>query len=283
MINFGDALRKGLRFCIEPKRWLPLFILDATVFGIVIHTLLTGMNSIMESLIEIEGNSMAPFPVAGYFIGLLLLGVMWYVIRLWILSSLVHQSIKPMDIEKAYRLSFSMLHKVIAATLLLAIISSIVGTIPLAGWIFSIIISLMFFFMMQGIIIDKLGVITTLKNSYGIFRKDPFDVFVVWFLIAIISTLILGLFSLPLVASFFGVFFSAVGLTGTIDSGAMALLLIYLQENVVHFVAMGLVALLGVDVSQVFSIKAQTEFYLQLKKKFPSVLKTFTRKRGEFL
>ena len=179
-------------------------------------------------------------------------------------------------------LSLGRLHKVIAAVLIVAIISSLAGAIPYVGWIFSLVIGWVFFFIFQGIIIDNLGIISTLKNSWGIFRKSPFDVFIAWLLIAVISALILGLFALPLLFMFFGMIFSSIMASGSMGPGVAALLTVYLQNNLAMVVAFGLIALVGLELSQVFAIKAQTEFYLQLRKKFPSILKMFKDRIGRF-
>ena len=109
-----------------------------------------------------------------------------------------------------------------------------------------------------------------------------FDVFVVWLLLSIISTLILIIFATPFIYLFAGLFFSSVSAAGTADAGAMALFFIYLQTNLGMVVATGIIAVIGMDISQVFTIKATTEFYLQLKKKFPSILKIFSKKIGNF-
>ena len=282
MVNFGDALKKGLGFCIEPKRWLPLLILDVAVLAVVVVTLLSGMSGLIGSLLEAQNNPLALVSLAGYFIGFMLLGTAWYILRIWIMGSIIHQSFRPKEFKMGYMLSLGRLHKVIAAVLIVAIISSLAGAIPHVGWIFSLVIGWVFFFIVQGIIIDNLGIISTLKNSWGIFRKSPFDVFIAWLLIFIISLIILGIFALPLMGMFFGMLFSSIMASGTIETGAIALLTIYLQSNLATVVAFGFIALVGLELSQVFAIKSQTEFYLQLRKKFPSILKMFKDKVGRF-
>lgn len=282
MVNFGDALRKGLLFCIEPKRWLPLLILDVAVLGVFILTILGGMGGLIGSLIEAQNNPLALFSLAGYFIGFMLLGIAWYIMRIWIMGSIIHQSFRPGEFSEGYVLSLGRLHKVIAAALIMAVISGLLGAIPYIGFIFSIVISWAFFFVFQGIIIDNLGVVSTLKNSWGIFRKGPFDVFIAWLLIFIISFLMLIVFALPLLGMFFGLLFNSIMASGSMGPGVSALLMLYLQTNLGIVIAYGAIALIGLELSQVFAIKAQTEFYLQLRKKFPSILKNFKDSVGRF-
>ena len=273
MVNFGDALRKGLRFCVEPRRWLPLLILDVAVLTIVISALLSGMSAIMGSIVEAEGNPFAAGSLAGYIIGILVLGVVWIIVRLWIIGSIVHQSFREKETEKGFRLSLGRLHRLVAVVILVAVISALVGMVPFVGWLFSLIASWAFFFIFQGIILDNTGIINTMKNSLNLFRKKPFDVFVAWLLITLISLGMVILFALPFIGMFFGAVFTSAMTTGTVEPGSIALLTLYLQTNLVPFIAFAIIALVGLELSQAFAIKAQTEFYMQLRKKFPSLLK----------
>lgn len=282
MVNFGDALRKGLRFCIEPKRWLPLFVLDAVVFGALLAFLLGNMDAIVGTAVGSQQDLIAEMSLAPYFAGMLAIGIMWFIARIWIIGSIIHQSIKPREVERGYRLSLGRLHKLLAAAVIVAIASSLAGFVPFLGFVISIVISWAFFFMLQGIVIDNLGAISTLKNSWGIFRKDPLDVFIAWLLISIVSASILGVFSLPLMIALFGFMLEAFMLSGSMEAGFMALLMVYVQENMVGVVALGLLSLVGLEISQVFGARAQTEFYLQLKKRFPSILKSLRERIGRF-
>jgi hypothetical protein len=282
MVNFGDALRKGLGFCIEPKRWLPLLILDTAALAVVLATLLGSMSVITETFINAQNDPLGMASLSGYFIGIMLLGIVWYIVRMWIMGSLIHQSLRPREIKAGYMLSLSRLHKVIATVLIVAFISGLAGAVPYVGLIFSLVLSWAFFFIFQGIIIDNLGIVSTLKNSWLIFRKSPFDVFVAWLLIAVISALIMGLFALPLMSVLFGLIFSSIMASGSMAPGVGALLTVYLQNNLAELVALGAIALVGLELSQAFAIKAQTEFYLQFKRKFPNILKMFKGKAGRF-
>lgn len=282
MVDFGDAVLKGLKFAVEPKRWLPLFALDATVLGVAIYAFLINMSGFMDLFAGVENNPMA-WAQFGAIILWMIIGILiWYILRMYVMASLIHQSRRPKEVDKAYRISLSRLPRVLVSIIIVSLISGLVGAIPVVGWIFSIVMGIAFFFVLQGIMIDDLGVISTLKNSWRMFRKKPIDVFIAWLLIALISTLIFGLFALPLIASFFGLFIGAISSTGMMDSGTMALFFVYLQENTAYIFLVGLVAVFGMDISQVFSIKAQTEVYLQMRSRFPSIIKSFARKAGKF-
>jgi hypothetical protein len=62
----------------------------------------------------------------------------------------------------------------------------------------------------------------------------------------------------------------------------MTILLLTIQDNFAAIACLGLLATLGMGISQVFAIKAQTELYLQFKKKFPAILRMFKDKIGKF-
>ena len=282
MVNFGAALRNGLRFSIEPKRWLPLFVMDAVGLGIIIFTLLINTGGIMDILMEVDGNPLAAAQVASIILWLLIGIFLWYLARMWILGSLIHQSFRPREFNKAYRLSMNRLHKLVISAIMVGAVSGLISNIPAVGGVLGIVAGLVFFFVFQGIILDNLGAVSAIKNSWKMFRKNPFDVFVSWFLIAIVSTLIIGLFSIPLIASFFGLFLGTVTTGGAMDAGTMALLFVYLQENTAQIFVLGLIAIFGMEISQVFSIRAQTDIYIQMKKKFPSIIKAFAKRVGKF-
>jgi hypothetical protein len=282
MLDFGDAVGKGLRFCIEPKRWLPLLVLDGAVLGMVLLFLLTNADMIITGILGTQDNPLVWLSFGGYILGMILVFSLWYILRTWVMGSIIHQSFRPREFEKGFKVSLNRLHKVIVAVLLVALISGVLGSIPYAGFIVSIVIGLAFFFVFQGIILDDLGVVSTLKNSWKLFRESPFDVFIAWLIIAIMSLLIMGVFALPLIGSVFSLFLNVVSATGTLDSGSLALLLVYIQSNISTFAALGIVALVGLELSQVFAIKTQTEVYLQMRKSFPSIIKEFSKKVGRF-
>lgn len=282
MVNFGDALRKGLRFSAEPKRWLPLLALDAAVLAVALAVLMSGMGPIVGSLLEAQSDPLAMAPLTGYVVGFTLLGIAWYVLRIWIMGSLIHQSARPGEIRKGYTLSLSRLHRVIVAILLTAIISGLAGMVPYLGPLFSIVVSLLLFFIFQGIIIDNLGAVSTIKNSWGIFRKSPLDVSIAWLLIALVSSCIMLVFALPLLIVFFGFMFSSMMASGVAGSGTAALLAVQLQSNLSVLAPLLLIAVVGLELSQAFAIKAQTELYLQFRKRFPDIWKVFRGKAGRF-
>ena len=281
MVNFGEALRKGMGFAAEPKRWLPLFVLDAIVLLVFIYGFLAGAPEFFDLMASSGSDPLFGAQVATLVGNFILVGIVWYVLRLWLLGALVHQSAKPREYEKSFKVSFNNIHKIIVATAVVAIITTIVGAIPVIGWLFSILLSIAFFFILQGIILDRLGVASTLKTSWKIFRKDPFDVFISWFLISVVSSLIMLIFALPLLF-YVGEFFFSAAIAGTFETGGSAMVLAYFQENMAMITVLGLIALVGMEAGQAFAARAQTEFYLQLKKRFPSILKEFSRKLGRF-
>ena len=291
MVNFGDALRKGLGFAIEPKRWLPLFIIDASFLGISIALFFPVVQEIMLNIaMNGSGNPLFWLSIAGYILGFILLGISAWVLKIWVTGSLIHQSCRPLEIRKGYELSISRLHKLIAVSLLVGIIAGIfsaaLSVVPLAGSVVSVFIGIAFFFMLQGIIIDNLGIVSTLKNSWKIFRKSPFDVFAAWLLIFLITILIVMIFSLPLIYMFGGFFMNMLA-SGALagagsDTTTLAMLMMFIETNLGTIAAFGLVSLVGMSLAEVFSLKAQTEFYLQFRKRFPAILKTFGDKIGRF-
>ncbi len=282
MVNFGDALRKGLRFGIEPMRWLPLFVLDLAMALIFLGVLFYRADEFL--LMSINNGAASSFPalsVISLFIGLGLLGTAWFIIRLWIMGSLIHHSSRPRDFDRGYIVSIQSLHKLVGVVALVSLISMMASFIPVAGFILAIFVSLAFFFMLQGVVLDELGIVSTLKASWAFFRKSPFDVFVCWLLISIVSALLILPFMIPFMVVFSGAIFSSLA-AGSGGSPSLPAFMNSLEMGLPLLIGFGMIMIVGFVVSQAFSIKAQTEFYMQFRKKHPSVLKALSRKRGRF-
>lgn len=288
MVNFGDGLKEGISFCLDPKRWLPLYTLDVAIVSVFAVSFLAHISTLLPLFTQSGFGTFQALSLAGFILGFIILGVIWFILRNWIIGSLIHQSYRNKEIERSYTISLSRLPKLIVTAIIIAIISAILGTLlatlPFVGIIINIIISLIFFYVMQGIIIDDIGAVNTLKASYRFFRKAPFDVFIIWLLIAIIAGLITLAFSIPLLSMFFGAIFgmAVTSASAVVGSGGAIMFFLFLQERITTVFAFALIAVLGMDIAQTFSIRAQTDFYMQFKKSYPSILKSFAKDKGRF-
>jgi hypothetical protein len=265
MVNFGDAIKKGVRFAADPSRWMPLLALDGIFLIIMLAALLSNLSEMMMLSGSVEANPLAFVGIFQLIIGFVLLGTAWVLMRLWVLGALIHQSIRANEMRQSYSISIGRLHVMVGAIALVTIIATIGAMVPYIGFIISLVLGWMFFFALQGVMVDRMGPVQTLRSSYNIFRKYPFDVFISWLLITLISAGIFIIFALPLIASMFGIMFTFL-LSSSGGAPNAALLLAYVMRGVLPLVVYGVIALIGFEASQAFSVKAQTELYGQLRK-----------------
>jgi hypothetical protein len=204
--------------------------------------------------------------MVGLIIPLVLVAFFWYLLAVWIIVAIIHQTYKENEYMQSFKLSLNRYLYLLAAMILVTAITGIVSMIPYIGWVVSIIFGLMFFFAMQGVIISKLGPIESLKNSYSIFRKNALDVFLIWLIALIITLVIVGIFSIPAIILFIGMLIPLISASMT-QAGISTMLMNLVQAGFLIVAAVGILIVIGMSIAQVFSLKLQTEFYLQFKKK----------------
>lgn len=271
MVDYANILRKGLRFGIEPKRWLQFFIVDI-IFALIAvgigYTTIPELLDFMQSTPQGIESAMSFAGVAGYFI---VLFVIWMLVRVWIITSMIRQSVKEKEtIRKAFEFGGSKYLSVIVATIIIAIISIIVSIVPYVGPILSIIVSLFFFFSMQCIVVGNMGFAAALESSARVFRRKPLQVFLSWLFITLLTLLIYFIFSIPagLILLFMIMPMASMG-SGTLTQGeSFSLLMQTLQTNMAGVIIGLVILLVGFTVATTFALNAQTGFYQEFKKRF---------------
>lgn len=327
MIEYGKALSKGLNFSVKPKRWLQLFIVHGIFLSITLALFLPTLPTLFSYMANPTIAALSVFPVALLY--MVSVVILWVLAGFWITGAIIQQSYKEKDgMLNTYKYSCRRYPHMILSTIIVTITVILVSLIPYLGSIASNVLGLIFFFVLQGIIVSKLNFWDTIANSWDIFEnnlrvfktsfKDKFftiwfilvlittigyvivstlsptlalELFIIWItsvvsislivysriaiiqlLIYIVSMALLLIFTLPALFVFFGLIAASVGLmllTGATPSALNTLpaLLETLTSNMTILIITGAVALVGVSIAQVFSLKAQTEFYLQLMKK----------------
>jgi MFS family permease len=272
MVDYSKAISKGLRFGVNPKRWLQFFILDLIFLGIGFSIILPNMPAFL-SLISGNQGMTNIMGMLGTTASIIAIFIIWILVRIWFTGSIVHQSNNEKEeLGKSFRIACRKYPSIFMAVLIVAIIGMVVNMIPYVGWVVAIIVSWMFFFILQGVMVSKLGFSKAIENSYKMFRKKPLQVFLAWLLITIITMVIYLIFTLPAMAMMFSVMMPYFG-TMALGSQAAAPELIssmshIMQTNMVSLIVVGIIALIGFAIATTFALKAQTEFYNQLRKKF---------------
>jgi len=268
-MDYPKIISRAFHFSYKPKRWLPFFLLD-TIFLLLVLFIFMNNISILTDVVAggigQSGDLDIAIPTLNAIFTIIPLILVWALARLWLTGAMIHQSRKEKETRKSWTVSKNRIIPMILASIITTIIGFIGGAIPSVGWLVSLVISWMFMFILQAIVIDNLGSVESLKKSYSIFAKNPFDVFVIWLVVIVISLAIVFVFSIPVISAFAGSFIT-MAMTEPAATESMAFLMFILQQNLASTLALGLIALIGMEISTVLAIKAQTEFYLQVSKK----------------
>lgn len=266
MTNYGDILLKSLKFSINPKRWLPFFIVDVAFMGLMLQFVLSDVNLFIAGMASVETNPALIGQFIGFLAVLFACIAIWSLVRLWVQGAVIQQSFKEKEkVSDTFRYSLKRYPSLLVALIIVSVIGGIAGMVPYIGWVLSIIAALVLLFTFQSVIVSKLGFAKALGSSYHIFRKRPGSVFLAWLAMAIISLVITGIFLLPALALFGTSILPAI--IGAGSDATFFTLLSLLMQNIYSLVAAGIVFLLGSSVAMAFSNKATTEFYLAWGKK----------------
>ena len=266
MVKYGETLLNALKFSVEPKRWVPFFAIDLIFSAVMLAYLLSNI-FVLKGILsgDVSGLVIASSIIGVIAVSILMFAV-WLLLRLYVSGALVHQSFKPKEFSKSWTVSKQRFLSLLAVSIVVGIISGVVGIVPYVGWILSIIIGLMFFFVAPAVIVKKMVFDKALSDSYRIFRKKPLDVFLIWLLLTIISGLIFLLFFIPMLVVMWSVLLPILlGLSG--GTATITGILTILTSNIWYIVPAMLVMIVGIAIGTVFSFHAQTHFYIQLKKK----------------
>ncbi|MBL7160466.1 MAG: hypothetical protein ISS93_01280 [Candidatus Aenigmarchaeota archaeon] len=260
MVKYGETLSKALEFGIQPKRWLPLFIVDVIFALISLGYVFTNILGI-KTMMGMQGIAVAP-QIIGMILFFAVVFLVWFLVRIYISGSLYHQSYKEKEFDKSWKVAKQRYLSLLAVVIVVGIISGIVGMVPYIGWLFSIIVGLIFFFSMPMVIINKKDIGKSLKESYNIFKKRTIDVIICWLLISIITVIIVFVFAIPVLMA---VGFTIIPMIVGASSGAGILTSVIANGWLI--IPAIIILLVGLSISTVFSHYAQTHFYLQLRKR----------------
>jgi hypothetical protein len=265
-IDFAQALKKAFAFCMEPKRWLPFFIIDLAFLSVGLALIMANSLLFIYLLAGVQDITSMLGSGALFFLEILGLFIGWLLVSIWIGGAVIHQSYKEKEFGKSWTVSRKKYLSLLGVSFVTAIIAFIVAAIPVVGWVISIFVGLVFFFGLQSVIVKGNGFVKALEDSWHIFKHQPFKVFLMWILIAVLSLIILGIFSLPLLALIFRMIID-ISVGGQVTAATLMSLMYTIENQLPLLVISGIIFVLGMAISRVFSLKAQTEFYLQLKKK----------------
>ena len=263
MVDYTGAVKRGLKFSLQPKRWGAFFILDFVFLTVLLFSVSGNLIPLVSMLVNYSFSSIAFSSVFMYVFALLIGLCVWVLLRVWITGAVVYQSYKEKDFGKSWKVSRERFFSLTGALIVITSLSLISNLVILVGWLLSIIVSLFFFFVFQDLIITNKDTFLALNASLKIFKRKPLTVIIAWILVTIVSLVIVGIFSIPLLLFLLNL--SGVGASSV--TGILTALIFSLETNTAALILTGVILLIGIEISQVFALKTQTEIYLQVKKR----------------
>ena len=320
-VNWGEPLSKGLKFAVHPKRWLMFFIVDLVFLGSIVWMFFSNIGEFTAVLAALSTDPTAILPVLGSLGGMLALFIIWILVRLGAVGSVIHQTYKDKDpVRKSLSVCYRKYLSLLGAAIIIAIISGVLGMVPVLGSLLTILFSLTVFFVFQGVIIKGSGGIKSINESWKIFKgglrefKAAFEwKFIVWVAVVIVSTIltvfsafvapeaawgavsfwvmmvalswlaiysrvadmwllisiIAGVITLIFMLPAFGMIVTLMLSAGEATSAAaIAAFLFSIIANPGYFFIVFVILLIGAAISNCFALKATTEYYLQIRKRF---------------
>ncbi len=265
MVDYGKVLSGALRFGVEPKRWLPIFAIDA----LFVMAVLSNMVSNASAFVDIINAPVEGFAVAASVVNMLVflfsLFVLWLLVRLFVVGALLQQSVKPKEYRKSCDVARERYISIVGISVLVGLASYVTGLVPYIGWLISIVIGIIFFYSMPAVIVGKKPFIEAMRESYRLFRDRFPEVLLSWILISVISGVIAVVFMIPVFMISFNLLIPELMLMGEGSTGMEFFTVIL---NAGWSLLPGIVvALAGVAISTALGLNAQANFYAQIRKK----------------
>ncbi|MFA4819584.1 MAG: hypothetical protein WC613_01345 [Candidatus Aenigmatarchaeota archaeon] len=250
MVNFGSALERAWKYSTNLKR-VGVFTLFLIIsLSIVLLPLLFAYNGAPLSISLLNMMQFFVWLAVGIAVALL---VYMYAALLF-----THNYANQKSLGNSANYAKSRYLRFLGAMIVIGVISGVVSMVPFIGIVFSIIVGLILFFVPQEIAVGGSGISKSLTNSYNLFRKNIVDVVITLIVSAILSTIIMLIFAIPIFI---------VGFMSVISAMSTGNFMHVFLSNAPLFVVTGLILLVGVAFSILFSNSIRTDVYMQLKKK----------------
>ena len=268
-VNFSKVFGNAFRYSFSFQRILPFFVLNLIIVGILL-LLLNNLATIIPNLTGVAG-IIAPSvnSILYFYLYFMVFIIVFFLIKLFFVGVIIDDA-KKYPKKKKLSSSFGIVKKkymsILGASLLVAVIAGLAGSIPILGAFLSIIVSWLFLFIVPFIILKNKSAIDSLKESYNLIMKNKADVFLFWLLLLVLGVLIFLVSLIPLAISSFSILVPLyqVYLEGTIN---MTAILTIVQQNLGYLTVGAVISSIGLAYMSVFQESAKTFFFLQKKKR----------------
>jgi hypothetical protein len=242
-VKYEDSVKKAFKFALKPKLLALLFSFYLILFIPFIYFLWI--------FLEYRDN-------VGYIIssvvGLLLWVIIYTLILIIVSMILVDNYVRKKSLKQSFNHVKPMYLRMLGVTLVVVLISSVAGMVPYIGFIFSILVGLIFLFVTQHVVIANKRFGDVFESSWKLLKKETGDVILTWIIALLIQGALIFMFAIPLIIIFIQMFLSGNFLTAGL-------------ANIVLLVIGGLILLKGMVISALFNIGFLTDVYVQLRKK----------------
>jgi len=266
-IDLGKIIGTAFRYAFSVNRILPYFIINLFIFvGIII--LLTSAVNIIPIMMQTGTPTMM---YAGQFIASVLLFIIAIVI-ISLVKILVDSAVadnsrqfwagKDRFLSSSYDIAKKKYLSVLGAVLIVGIITILISMIPFVGWLISMILGIMFMFVIQSVIIGGKNATKSLSDSYNVFKKNVLNTLIFWILMFIIIITFFILAIIPVMIAAIPAVMAFVASGGNFMS-----IIPLLQQNMNWIIIGGVIGCAILAYIEVFSQSAMSFFYISAKKK----------------
>ena len=249
-VNFGGAVSRGWKFAKNAQRLTVQFLICTIAVMLVLLPVVFLYRNITIGALQ---SSALVQSYVWLFVALVVIILLLTYSTLMFMHNYANQKAlgKSAGYAKVKYVRFFL------AMMIVGLISFVADIVPFVGFIFSFVISLIFFFVQQEIAVRNSGLSKSFSNSYAIFKRNWFKVFLTLIISGLLGLLVIIVFAIPL----FAVMFATIG--PAIASGQFVPALL---ANLPLFIATGLILLVGVALATLWIIGIKTDVYMQLKK-----------------
>jgi hypothetical protein len=279
-VDFGKTFSFAFKYAFNLKRILPFFIINLLLVAFAF----VFIDYAIDLLPILLSGSFTSIPVTTLIYAAL---VIFVVVAVTSLLKIYFQAVitdnagsywqkKKKALSKSLpsgRTYLTVLIALILAGLITSIVTSVLDFVAVLGRflavICSIVLGLIFLFLIQIIVISKRGIVDSIKAGYALFMKNKFDVFIFWLVLTILSFILLlvaiipiGIVLIPIITPFISAMSTSTGFSSLLGN-----ITALIQANMLSLAVAGIVSSFIIAYLSVFQESAKTFFYMQKKRR----------------
>ncbi|MFH1420941.1 MAG: hypothetical protein ABIG30_03150 [Candidatus Aenigmatarchaeota archaeon] len=275
-IDFASTIKDALRFSVKKDTFAFYFIIS--VIEMLIFMAVINSNTLTALVAAVASGSTASSLTLG--VQILVAVIIIALIDIFASALLTYKFKSNSSVKSCVDVVKSKYLWLIAVVIIVGVISAAVGTIVLlpfaaAGaeastaalttiFIVAMIINWVFIFIYQEIMINNSGIVSTLRNSWSVFKKQWPNTLVTLVIALLLSLVIVTIFALPSIYTTLGGDLSKLSSLGNGISDAASVLFGGFAPMAV---LSAIILLIGATIAKLVSIGVTTGAYLKIKRR----------------